>query len=209
MPSATPQLTAPRRRMAAGDRREQILDVAHAIVDAEGFHAATLSRIADGAGVTRTVLYHQFGDLPGLFVALVDREAGRAAAQFAETVAASGRPSAEDGVFGGAFAGFLRAVDEHPATWRLFLFPPEGAPPELNRRLADAQVRVREYLANALLDVNPDLTDPEYTAHILHAAGRELLRLRLTDPEAATHERLLAHVRRLTPALLRQARGTD
>src|SRR4051812_3372597 len=100
-----------RRRMAAEDRREQILDVAHAIVDAEGFHAATLTRIATEAGVTRTVLYHQFGDLPGLFVALVDRESGRAATQFAETIAASGRPSAEAGVFGDAFAGFLRAVD--------------------------------------------------------------------------------------------------
>jgi AcrR family transcriptional regulator len=190
--------------MTAEDRHEQILDITHAIVDAEGFHAATLNRIAAEAGVTRTVLYQQFGDLPGLFVALVDREAARAAGQFTETVAASRRPSAESGVFGDAFAGFLRAVDEQPATWRLFLFPPEGAPPELNRRLAEAQEGVREYLANALLDVNPDLPDAEYTAHILHASGRELLRLRLTDPGAATHERLLAHVRRLTPALLRR-----
>lgn len=52
---------------------------------------------------------------------------------------------------------------------------------------------------------NPQISDIEYTARILHVAGRELLRLRLTEPEAATHERLLAHVQRLTPALLRQA----
>jgi hypothetical protein len=55
-----------------------------------------------------------------------------------------------------------------------------------------------------LLRINPEIPDPEYTARILNAAGDELLRLRLTDPDAATHERLLAHVRRLTPALLRQ-----
>ncbi len=194
------------RRMTAEHRREQILDVTHAIVDTEGFHAATLGRIATEAGITRTVLYQQFGDLPGLFVALVDREAERAGAQFAAAVAASGDPSEGDGAFSDAFADFLRAVDAHPATWRLFLFPPQGAPPELDERLAHAQATVREYLASVLLGINPQLPDPEYTARILHAAGRELLQLRLTDPEAASHERLLAHVRRLTPALLRRAR---
>jgi AcrR family transcriptional regulator len=192
--------------MTAEDRREQILDITHAIVDAEGFHAATLGRIAAEAGVTRTVLYHQFGDLPGLFVALVDREAARMAAQFEGTIAESSEASEADGVFGAAFAGFLRAADDEPAAWRLFLFPPQGAPPRLNQRLAEAEERVRQYLASALLEINPDLADAEYTAVILHAAGRELLRLRVTDPENATHERLLAHVRRLTPGLLRQTR---
>src|SRR5881227_2261995 len=70
--------TEPRRRMRASDRREQILDIAHAIVDAEGFHAATINRIAAEAGVTRTVIYQQFGDLSSLFIALLDREADRA-----------------------------------------------------------------------------------------------------------------------------------
>lgn len=192
--------------MTAEGRREQILDIAHGIVDAEGFHAATPSRIALEAGVTRTVLYQQFGDLAGLFVALVDREAQRADAQFAEAIAASGEPSEEDGAFGHAFAGILRAADAHPATWRLFMFPPQGAPPELHERLAHAQAEVRQYFISVLLEINPDLPDPEYTARILNAAGDELLRLRLSDPGVATHERLLAHVRQLTPALLRQAR---
>ena len=191
--------------MAAVDRREQILDITHAIVDAEGFHAATLNRIAGEAGVSRTVVYQQFGDLPGLFVALVDREAARAGAQFAEAIAASGEPSEEDGAFGHAFAGVLRAADAHPATWRLFLFPPQGAPPELHERLAEAQILVRRYFVGVLRGINPDLPDAEYTARILGAAGDELLRLRLSDPQAATHDRLLAHVRRLTPGLLRQA----
>ncbi len=205
MLSSVAELTQVRRRMTAADRHEQILDITHAIVDAEGFHAATINRIATEAGVTRTVVYQQFGDLAGLFVALVDREAARAGAQFAEAIAASGEPSEEDGAFGHAFAGVLRAADANPATWRLFLFPPQGAPPELHERLAQAQVLVRRYFTGVLLQINPDLPDAEYTARILNAAGDELLRLRLSDPDAATHERLLAHVRQLTPGLLRQA----
>lgn len=191
--------------MPAEDRREQILDITHAIVDAEGFHAATLNRIAAEAGVTRTVIYQQFGDLAGVFVALVDREAERAGTAFATAIAENPEPGEDEGAFEHAFAGVLRAADAHPATWRLFLFPPQGAPPELHARLAEAQAFVREYFKNVLLSINPDLPDPDYTARILNAAGDELLRLRLTDPEAATHERLLAHARRLTPALLRQA----
>jgi len=191
--------------MAGDDRREQLLDVTHAIVDAEGFHAATLNRIAAEAGVTRTVVYQQFGDLAGAFVALVDRERERARAQFAEAVLEAGPPDDEDGAFGRMFSGVLRAIDAHPATWRLFLAPPEGAPPALHARLAEAQGRIRAYLEQVLVGMSPDLPDPEYTARMLHAAGAELLRLRLADPDHATHERLLAHVRRLTPALLRRA----
>lgn len=191
--------------MTAEDRHEQILDIAHEIVDAEGFHAATLNRIAGQAGVSRTVIYQQFGSLKGLFIALVDREAARAGAQFAEAVTAT-EPTEQDGAFGHAFAGVLRAADAHPATWRLFLFPPQGAPPELHERLAQAQVVVRQYFTTVLLSINPEIPDPEYTARILNAAGDELLRLRLSDPESASHERLLAQVRRLTPGLLRQTR---
>jgi AcrR family transcriptional regulator len=188
--------------MTAENRHEQILDIAHAVVDTDGFHAATLNRIASEAGVTRTVIYQQFGDLAGVFTALVDREGARARAQFTEAITAS-EPNDEDGAFGHVFAGVLRAADAHPATWRLFLFPPQGAPPELHERLAHGEANVRRYLASVLLEINPDIPDPEYSAHILHAAGQELIRLRLTNPEQATHERLLNQVRRLTPQLLR------
>src|SRR4051794_18005104 len=191
--------TEARRRMRASDRREQILDIAHAIVDAEGFHAATINRIATDAGVTRTVIYQQFGDLSRLFVALVDREAGRAGRQFEDAIAHAGEDAAD--VFAESFAGVLRAADAHPATWRLFLVPPQGAPPELHERLAAARTMVRASIANVLLAIDPDLPDPEYTARIVNAAGDELLRLRLTDPQEATTERLLAHASRLSLAL--------
>jgi AcrR family transcriptional regulator len=186
----------PRRRMSAEGRREQILDVTHAIVDAEGFHAATPNRIAAQAGINRSLIYQKFGDLAGLFVELIDRETARAGAQFAEAI--SGLDAvAEDQSFVLAFDGVLAAVDAHPATWRLFMFPPQGAPPELYARLAQSEAVVLDFFVRELLRTNPDVHDPEYTARILHAAGRELLRLHLSDPESATVERLRTFVRRL------------
>jgi AcrR family transcriptional regulator len=182
--------------MRAEERREQILDITQSIVDAEGFHAATPNRIADAAGITRPVLYQQFGDLGGLFVALIDREAERAGAQFVAAISQPGGGS-EDDPFVRAFDGALRAVDSHPATWRLFLLPPEGAPPELHRRIAMSQEQVVQYLAQELRRSDLALADPDYTARMIHAAGRELLCLRLTDPKNATTERLRALVRDL------------
>jgi AcrR family transcriptional regulator len=185
-----------KRRMSAERRREQMLDVTHAIVDAEGFHAATPNRIAEAAGVDRSLIYQKFGDLAGLFVELIDREAARAGAQFAQ--ATSGLDAvADDQSLVVAFDGVLAAVDAHPATWRLFLFPPQGAPPELYARLAQSQAVVIEFFIRELLRHNPQLHEPEYTARVLHAAGRELLQLHLSDPQTASQERLRAFVRQL------------
>ncbi|WP_156686578.1 TetR/AcrR family transcriptional regulator [Mycobacterium sp. Marseille-P9652] len=185
--------------MTAAARREQILDVTHAIVDAEGFHAATPNRIAEAAGVDRSLIYQKFGDLAGLFVELIDREAARAGAQFAEAI--SGVDAVDDSLVV-AFDGVLAAVDAHPATWRLFLFPPQGAPPQLYARLAQSQAVVLDFFVRELLRHNPALHEPEYTARILHAAGRELLQLRLSDPENASAERLRTFVRRLGSELV-------
>ncbi|MEZ0366910.1 TetR/AcrR family transcriptional regulator [Mycobacterium sp. pUA109] len=188
--------------MTAEARREQILDVAHAIVDAEGFHAATPNRIAREAGINRSLIYQQFGDPAGLFVALIDREAARAGAQFAAAVVES-QDHGGDHYLLRVFDAVLAATDAHPATWRLFLFPPQGAPPELHERLARAQGVVREFFRRELLRIDPELADPEYTARIAQAAGRELLQLRLSDP-AASHQRLRAMVQRFGAELLRR-----
>lgn len=107
-----------------------------------------------------------------------------------------------------AFDGVLAAVDAHPATWRLFLFPPQGAPPELYSRLAQAQAVVLQFFVGELLSRNPELHEPEYTARILHASGRELLQLHLSDPQTATQERLRTFVRRLGSDLVGRAQPT-
>lgn len=197
---------APKRRMTAEERREQILDVTHAVVAAEGFHAATPNRIAVEAGINRSLIYQLFGDPAGLFVALIDREAARAGAQFSDAISGLDAAGEEQSLVV-AFDGVLAAVDAHPATWRLFLFPPQGAPPELYHRLTQAQDVVLQFFVRELLRHNPALHEPEYTARVLHAAGRELLQLHLSDPQGASQERLRAFVRRLGSELMARPVG--
>ncbi|MBN1882438.1 MAG: TetR/AcrR family transcriptional regulator [Deltaproteobacteria bacterium] len=50
--------------------RQSILDIASKLVAKEGFHAATMRKIADKAGVSATTIYYYFGDRTKLFEAI-------------------------------------------------------------------------------------------------------------------------------------------
>lgn len=194
---------AARIRMSAARRRAQILDVTRTIVDTEGFSAVGIDRVAREAGITRTLVYHQFGGLPGLLDALVDREAERAMAGLTEVI--TQRPPADRDPFTAALAGLIAAADADPATWRMFLIPSEGGPPELYERIARGRALGRARIVELVggtdtgraLPVGPD---PELTIHLLHVVGDELLRLHLRDPESYPAQRLLAECERLVRA---------
>lgn len=191
-------------RMSGPQRRDQILDACRSVVDSEGFHAVNIDRIAKLCGVTRPVVYQQFGGLGGMLIALVDREILRAGMSFLQAVD-SGRIG--DGVTARDFvAGVLEAVDANPATWRMFMLPSEGGPPELYERLAQAQEVVRVYLSQALLG-RAKLADPDVTIRILHAACDEIVRLRLRDPATYTIDRLLAQVDWIAALIATSATG--
>ena len=78
------EASAPRKRMSAAERREQLLDVTKEIVGEEGFHAVSIEAVARRAGITRPVVYGHFDDLAGLLEAMVDREGSARSAQLAD-----------------------------------------------------------------------------------------------------------------------------
>lgn len=198
---------APRRRMSVEMRREQILDAARDLVDAEGFHAVTLERIADTCGITRTLIYQQFGNLSGLLLAMVDREYAYAAESFAK--ASKRLPASNQSHYVAGVAGVLEAVDASPATWRMLLMPSQGGPPELYERLGQARELTRAHLDQALNDAgvkpsNRSNPDRELAVRMLNAVSEELVQLRLTDPKTYTTERLLAQAEYLFKAMFPQ-----
>src|SRR4051794_9171031 len=120
--------TANSIRMTAADRREQLLDVTKALVAERGFHAVSIEAVARRAGITRPIVYGHFGDLAGLLEALVEREAARALAQLAAILPTDLDAGDSQAKLLAAMEGYLRAAQADPATWRLVLMPPEGAP---------------------------------------------------------------------------------
>ncbi|QWP77371.1 TetR/AcrR family transcriptional regulator [Lysobacter sp. K5869] len=65
--------TAPAKRMAKAERREQLLETAMAIVREQGTDALTLGYLAERAGVSKPIAYEHFGTRSGLLIALYKR----------------------------------------------------------------------------------------------------------------------------------------
>ena len=199
MPPEAPTTT----RMTAGQRREQLLDVTQSIVAAEGFHAVSIEAVARKAGITRPVVYGHFKDLSGLLEALVERESARALEQLAGVLPRDLSGDPREQLLSG-LRGYLEAVQADPATWRLVLMPPEGAPDVLREHIARGRDAVVAQLAEV---VGPGLVpgrespDPELTARTMSALSDEAARALLTDPERYPIERFLAHTRWLLEEL--------
>lgn len=181
-------------RMRAADRRAQLLELCARIVDTEGFHAATLDRVAADAGVTRTVLYQHFGGLDGLHDAVVTRATERATA----TLVAAGGRAASTPV--DVLRAVLDAADADPATWRLFLVVAPTGPPALVNALAAGRRALRERVT-AQIATTDDSDDPELSARLIQAVADEIVRLRLADPSTYDYERLLARFEETLGAL--------
>jgi AcrR family transcriptional regulator len=189
---------ATQARMSAGERREQLLDATKAIVAEQGFHAVSIEAVARRAGITRPVVYGHFDDLAGLLEALVGRESERALGQLAEVLPRD-RPGGDprDALLS-ALRGYLEAVQGDPATWRLALMPPEGAPDVLREQIARGRDAIVAQLAEV---VGPGFVpgrespDPELTARTLSALADEAARGVLTEPDRYPVERILAHTR--------------
>jgi AcrR family transcriptional regulator len=182
--------------MSAEGRREQLLDVALEVVVTEGFYAATIDRVARDAGVTRTLIYNQFGDLAGMVSALVDRETGRAMVGMLEALA----PMPDDLDFvevGEAlFRAMVAAVARAPPSGAILLNPPEGGPPELHERIAAGRAVARAAVQELLTSRLPDgVADPELAAHLHQLLGEELVRLHSRDPERYPVDRMIRQIR--------------
>jgi AcrR family transcriptional regulator len=181
--------------MTAAERRQQLLDTTKAIVSAHGFHAVSIEAVAREAGVSRPIVYGHFSDLPGLLDALVERETQRALMQLAPTLPPDlGEGDASELLYA-ALRGYLETARGDPATWRLVLMPPEGAPEGLRTRIAEGRAAVLAQLTQAVrggFGPGGEIPDPELAARALSAVADEATRLLLTDPERYPIERILA-----------------
>ncbi len=182
-------------RMTAEARREQLLDVAKALVVRSGFHAVSIEAVAREAGISRPIVYGHFRDLPGLLEALVEREGKRALGQLDAVLPAALREGDQRERLVLALGGYLEAVRADPATWQLVLMPSEGAPQVLHDEIARGRAAVVAQLAEALGPgagaAAAQAPDPELAARLLSALADEAARLLLAEPGRYPADRIL------------------
>jgi len=195
-------------RMRAAERREQLLDVTLDLVIERGFHAVTIEAVAQGAGVTRPIVYKQFTDLSGLVVALIDREEDRAISQLARAIPDIPGDRDPDDLLVEGLQLYLEAVQEAPKTWQLILLPPEGVPAIFAERTNRTRRNVLKQLEKLVAwgierRGGPKGLDSELFARLLMEMAEDSARLILTQPEKFTIERIVNFARTLMSAVQR------
>lgn len=106
----------PHRRVPRELRRRHLLELATELISERGYEATSMDELAARAGVSKPVVYDQFGSKEGVLVAVVDAMG----IELAEVVrdAVAGRTDPEELLRSGSLA-FFRFVRERRGTFRL------------------------------------------------------------------------------------------
>lgn len=192
--------------MTAAERREQLLDVTLELLCDEGAHAVSIDAIARRAGITRPVIYSQFGDLVGLLDALSDREEKHVLAQIAKAIPLNVGEVHPDEVLVNALTTFLAAIDERPRTWQIVLTPPQGMPASLHDKMVERREAVVAQITPLIAwgiarRGGPSEVDHALLARAILVVAEEAGRLVIRQSERFSPERIVQQARVLLAAL--------
>jgi AcrR family transcriptional regulator len=166
-------MSAPARRpgpkSGRGDRsRRRILAAAEQAFAELGFHAASIVKITEAAGVAQGTFYLYFESKHAVFQEVLLDLNHRVRQAMAEgTKGATSRVAAERG----GFAGFFRFTAEHPALYRVIRQAEFVAPELLARHYATIATGYVDGLRAAMAAGEIAPADPEVVAWALMAVG--------------------------------------
>lgn len=186
-------------RMAADQRREQLLDAALSVIVELGYDRVSVEAIARAAGVTRPVVYDHYRDLAELLHALIEREE-RYSLQALDTVLPEASERlAPATVLSASVARFLGAVASRPATWTLILLPLEGTPKLVRQHVESNRAKLVERMegvvrwaldhSDARRAATIETVDVELAARAILGLAEDAGRMVLTDPIRYAPER--------------------
>ena len=196
--------------------RGRLLRAAAEVFAAKGFHAATLTDVADQAGYSIGAVYSNFASKDALFQALMEERLRAVEASLAasfpatRTIGADGTASIDD-VIESALDQMAAAEDTvPPGWWRLLAeFRAYAADkPEIRRELAASDLRCRDLIAGQIdrfateLGIRLPMT-PTELAELTNALSDGL---RAAHAEGRTTITPGAGLRRVVAALLESAR---
>lgn len=103
-------MSGPRKRLSAGERRNQLIDVGRAVFAEHGYDASSVEQIAEKAEISKPIIYEHFGGKEGLYAAIVEREMEYVVENITAAISV-GSPLER---LENAVMSFLSYVKEHP-----------------------------------------------------------------------------------------------
>lgn len=169
-------------------REREMLEVAGRVFAHRGFHAASMEEIAEGAGVSKPMIYNYFASKEGLYFAYIELAGRRMLSRMRNAVQAAGeRP--EERLWASALA-FFGHVDDNRDEWSVLFgeLAARGAP--FSREVSAIRARVSdgtaalfdEVLQSAGLSAGK-IGGTEPLAHAFVGAGESLANWWLDNPE--------------------------
>ena len=184
-------------RLNADERRDQLLDVANALLAERGYEEVTVDHIAKSAGVARGLVHHYFGGRKEVYLALLERLLARREEDLRPPRGRSARARLADSV--------SRWMDWTEANRTMYLgtiAPGEDiADPDVRRVVADLVRRAVVQIAVFHADIAEDSPRLRHALECWTGLNRAATRrwLRGEATREATHELLastLEHVLR-------------
>lgn len=180
-------------RMAAEDRRRQIVRVAVRLFSERGFRGTTTKEIAQAAGVSEAIIFRHFATKDELYSAIIDHKACEGGTADMNCTAAesikgglAGAVERKDdrAVFGGLALGMMEHHQHDPDFLRILMYAAlEGH--ALTQMFWDRNVRVMyEFLGSyirerqrdgAFREVNPLIVVRAFTGSIIHHSLNNIL----------------------------------
>lgn len=149
-------------RLPAARRRDQLLEVALEVFSTRGFHTTSMDDIAEGAGVTKPVLYQHFRSKRALYLELLDDVGNQLRDAITKaTIEAQGpRRQVEAGC-----RAYFQFVADHRNAFKLLF----GGGARRDAEFADAVRRVEDAIAEAVAPFIEADIEPEHQRVLAHA----------------------------------------
>ena len=138
-----------RTRMSAGERREQLIEVARGLFATKGFDGTSIEEIAARAKVSKPVVYEHFGGKEGLYAVIVDRELTAISSTITASLRSSGSPSI---ILERAALALLTYIEDSPDGFRILSSGNDRASGTYSTLLADVAIQVSGLLASQFSD---------------------------------------------------------
>lgn len=147
----------PRRRLAPGERQDQILQGALRLFATRRPDQVSMDDLARECGSSAALIYHYFGDRRGLTVAALTRAADELVERLAPAPDAPALVQLADGL--GAYLDYLAA---HPVSWSALLSASAAGDDEvaaIARRVDDEATRVALHALGFDPDARPEVLE--------------------------------------------------